>query len=158
MAVTEADVLPIWVKQSKNKYIVIPLDKEVEWKKSFGIDENSKAASSGTKSYERTMELTSEGIEKFNGMAKITDQPNPVVTFLRGITVLKVGAVGEEMEYQWQYSTDNGKSWKNVNELTGKSEKLMMITSKKNQDRSYRCKIKTKEGIVYSKKTALIMK
>lgn len=142
VAVAEADVLPIWVKQSKGKYMVMPLEKDSVINK---------------QSYKRTMDLTYEGIELFNNMAKITEQPNSMVTFLGGITVLKIKTIGENPKYQWQYSEDGGNTWKNVKHKSGETEKLVMITSKKNKNHYYRCRVRTKGGTVYSKKAALIM-
>ena len=64
--VTDIDVLPTWVsmsfESSKKQYKIIPLDKTVDWGKNFKLTSGLKSAQ---KSYDRTMQLVSEGIEKF---------------------------------------------------------------------------------------------
>lgn len=69
--VTSAEVIPLWVKNyGDKKYTVIPLDKNVDWESAYGIENESDEISSGSQSYERTMSLVSEELEKYNEMIK----------------------------------------------------------------------------------------
>ena len=65
------DVLPTWVnlfnskKTGKSVYQIIPLDKSVEdWKEAFDLTDTS--LEKAEKSYERTMKIVGEGLEKVN--------------------------------------------------------------------------------------------
>ena len=159
-AVTSAEVLPIWVKKAENakKYTVIPLDEDVDWKTSFGIENYSEKISSGYQSYERTMGLVSEGIKKFNGMAKITKQPTAKSVKAGKKVKFAVEAVGSNIKYQWQFSTDGGKTWTNSAGKGNQSNTLTVTAKKSYNGKLYRCKVKTGAGTVYSKKVKLTIK
>ena len=160
VAVTSAEVLPIWVKKAADsqKYVVIPLDKDVDWKESFGVANYSEKISSGYQSYERTMGLVSKGIKKFNGMAKITKQP-AAKSVKAGKTVkFTVDAVGKNLNYQWQFSTDGGESWSDSGGKGNQSDTLTVTAKKSYNGKYYRCKIKTSAGTAYSKKVKLTVK
>lgn len=159
-AVTAAEVLPIWVKKADNakRYTVIPLDKDVDWKESFGVANYSENASNGYQSYERTMDLVSKGIKKFNGMAKITKQPTAKSVKTGKNVKFTLQAVGNNISYQWQFSSDGGETWTNS---TGKGNQINTLTVKAKKSyngKLYRCKVKTSAGTVYSKKVKLTVK
>ena len=160
VAVTSAEVLPIWVKKTsgEKKYTVIPLDKSVDWKESFGVSNYSENASSGYQSYKRTMGLVSKGINKFNGMAKITKHPVKASVKAGKTVKFSVQAVGSNIKYQWQYSADGGKTWKNSSGKGNQSATLTVKTKKSYNSRYYRCRVKTSAGTVYSKKVKLTIK
>jgi len=160
VAVTSASVLPIWVKKTPNqkKYTVIPLDKSVDWKKSFNVSNYSTKVSSGYQSYKRTTGLVSAGLKLFNKMPKIAKQPKASSVKAKKTAVFSVKAVGNGVKYQWQYSSDGGKTWKNSSGKGNSSFKLSVVTKKNYSGRYYRCRVKTSAGTVYSKKAKLTVK
>ena len=160
VAVTSADVLPIWVKKTsgKDKYTVIPLEKGVDWKAKYGVSTYSEKASSGYRSYKRTMKLCSAGIEKFNGLAKIKKQPKNMSVDIGDNAKFSIKASGKNMKYQWQYSKDGGKTWEN-SAGKGNTTKTLTVSAKKSHNgKYYRCRVKTRTGTVYSKKVKLTVK
>lgn len=159
-AVTAAEVLPIWVKKADNakRYTVIPLDKDVDWKESFGVANYSENASSGYQSYERTMDLVSKGIKKFNGMAKITKQPTAKSVKTGKNVKFTLQAVGNNISYQWQFSSDGGETWTNSTGKGNQTNTLTVKAKKSYNGKLYRCKVKTSAGTVYSKKVKLTVK
>jgi hypothetical protein len=69
-----------------------------------------------------------------------------------------VVTLGNNLNYQWQVSTDGGKTWKNSDAKGSKTHK-MSFTVKKNFDkRYYRCRVKNGTGTVFSKKAKLTVK
>lgn len=160
VAVTTASVLPIWVKKTPNqkRYTVIPLDKSVDWKKSFGVSNYSTKISSGYQSYKRTTGLVSKGINKFNKMAKIVKQPYAATVKSGKTATFSVKAISSGVKYQWQYSSDGGQTWKNSTGKGNTSTKLKVVTKKRYSGRYYRCKVTTSAGTVYSKKVKLTVK
>ncbi|MDQ5983530.1 MAG: hypothetical protein RUMPE_00554 [Eubacteriales bacterium SKADARSKE-1] len=65
VTLTDVNVLPTWMQLcniSKKQYKIIPLDKSVDWNKDFNLGQDMQNAQ---KSYNRTMALVSEGIQKF---------------------------------------------------------------------------------------------
>ena len=153
--VTSAELLPIWVKKSGGQYSVVPLDKSVNWSDEFGISNSSSKTSSGAQSYKRTTKIAASGVKKFNGVARVIKNPQPATAFAGGQVFYEVSAVGNNMTYQWQYSKDGGKSWKNATEASADTECLTVNVKKEKDGRYYRCRIKTKSGNVYSKKAKL---
>ena len=153
--VTSAELLPIWVKKSGGQYSVVPLDKSVNWSDEFGISNSSSKTSSGAQSYKRTTKIAASGVKKFNGVARVIKNPQPATAFAGEQVFYEVSAVGNNMTYQWQYSKDGGKSWKNATEASADTECLTVNVKKEKDGRYYRCRIKTKSGNVYSKKAKL---
>ena len=78
----------------------------------------------------------------------VTAQPQSV-TVVSGKTVaFKVSASGTGVSYQWQYSSDSGKTWKN---WSGKTSSSVSVTAtSKNNGVRYRCRVKNSVGSVYS--------
>lgn len=155
-AVTKADVLPLYVHRNNGKNIVIPLDRDANWNK-FGIKKYS-SKKSGYKSYHRTMNLVKPGLKKFNAMPKISKQPYSRSKVDGETAVYKVAAVGKNIKYQWQYSTDGGKTWKNSAGNGNKTETLNVGVKKTYSGRYYRCRVKNGTGTVYSRKAKLTVK
>ena len=71
-AVVHADVLPTWVKRKRQEreFIVIPLEKDVDWKERFDTVNYSTRVSSGFQSRQRTRKLVAEGLKEFNRLHK----------------------------------------------------------------------------------------
>ena len=78
--ITGVDVLPVWcmgrgfvragypTNSSFKEYILIPLDKSVDWKTQFGLTD-AEAVEAGY-SYDRTMALVKPGMEAINAACK----------------------------------------------------------------------------------------
>lgn len=147
-AVTHTKVIPTWVEKTKNKYEyeIIPLT---------GKEKYSSKASSGYQSYKRTMKLVNPGLKKFNGMPKMVLQPTAEKAKSGNWAVFECGAVGENIKYQWQYSTDGGKTWVASACKGNKKSTARVKTKKKYNNRYYRCKVYTPSGVVYTKKAKL---
>ena len=156
VAVTSADVLPLYVYRNNGKNIVIPLDRNVNWNK-FGIKKYS-SKGNGYKSYHRTMNLVKSGLKKFNAMPKISKQPYYRTKKAGDTASFTVAAAGKNLKYQWQYSADGGKTWKNSAGAGNKTEKLTIGVKKQYSGRYYRCRVKNGTGTVYSKKAKLSVK
>lgn len=150
VAVTDAEVLPIYVyKNTKKKYMVIPLEKGKDWSK-YGIAKYAKKKA-GYYSYHRTKNLTDEGINQFNAMPKISKQPVSCKVKTGKNAVYSISAVGKNLKYQWQYSTDNGTTWKKVIIDGYNTPKLTIKAADFKNGRLFRCRVKNGAGIVFSK-------
>lgn len=66
---SDVDVLPTWVhlyrgKNGKKVYQIVPLDRSVDWSSNFNLSATSSGLERANKSYNRTMQLLSEGQQK----------------------------------------------------------------------------------------------
>ena len=66
---TNIDVVPTWVhlytgKDGKRAYVIIPLDKKLDWKNDLGLNSSTDGFESANASFERTMKLLASGLEK----------------------------------------------------------------------------------------------
>ncbi len=66
---SDIEVLPTWVNlykgnNGKKIYQVVPLDKNVDWNNNFNLSAASKGIERANKSYNRTMQLLSSGLQK----------------------------------------------------------------------------------------------
>ena len=89
----------------------------------------------------------------------VTKQPvNKTVT--KGKTVkLAVGATGASVVYQWQCSTDGGKTWKNCVSSSAKKATFTFTGKASHNGNYYRCRIKDSGGnTVYTSKVKLTVK
>lgn len=147
-AVSWAQVIPTWVKKTSGKYEyeVIPLDDDEAY---------SSKASSKYQSYTRTNSLVEKGVKKFNGMPKMVLQPSATKVKAGNQATFKCGTIGSGIKYQWQYSSDGGKTWKNSSCTGNKSAVGKVKTKKSYSGRYYRCKVYTSYGTVYTKKAKL---
>lgn len=156
-AVTRVSVLPIYTNQAPgNKYTAVPLDRTKNWN-NFGIYQYS-SKGEGYKSYHRTMNLVSDGINKYNKMPKIYKQPGYNKIKAGKSATYRVAAAGNNLKYQWQYTKDGGKSWKNSTGKGNKTAKLTVKVKKAFNGRFYRCKVSNGTGTVFSKKAKLTVK
>ncbi len=156
-AVTGVSALPLYTNQaSGHKYTVVPLDKEINWNK-FGIAKYS-AKKEGYKSYHRTKNLVSKGISKYNKMPKICKQPSNIKAKAGKTVYYNVSAVGNNLKFQWQYSSDGGRTWKYAKAKGNRTEQLRVQVHKASDGVMYRCRVKNKTGTVFSKKAKLTVK
>ena len=95
-----------------------------------GIDENSEIV----------------GINLVSG-PEITKQPESVTVREGEAAVFRVKARGNGLKYQWQYSQDNGKTWKNSSIAAAKTEEYTIKAGKANCDQKFRCVITDENGI-----------
>ena len=67
--ITSVNALPIWINKTEDlKFMPVPLDRNLDWEKEFGIPNNSEAPSSAYQSLLRTEAIVSQGINKFNNL------------------------------------------------------------------------------------------
>lgn len=147
-AVTLAEAIPTWVKKTadKHEYEVIPLN---------GEERYSSDASSEYQSYQRTVGLVADGIETFNGMAKVVMQPVDTETKPGTWVEFQCDAIGTDLEYQWQYSEDGGETWTDA-DFEGSQSALAKEKAEEGFDgRYYRCKISNAYGTVYTTEVKL---
>ena len=86
------------------------------------------------------------------GKPSLTEQPASVTAMAGTAAVFTVTASGEELSYQWQYST-NGVSWANVTNAACSGMQTEMLTVPAITARNgfqYRCKVTNAGGSVYS--------
>ncbi|MBO4677437.1 MAG: leucine-rich repeat protein [Oscillospiraceae bacterium] len=83
----------------------------------------------------------------------ITTQPTGKTAAVGATATFKVVASGTGLTYQWQYSNDYGKTWKNK---TGATKASYTVTAKESYNGMlYRCKVSNSAGTVYSSKVRL---
>lgn len=147
--VTKAEVLPLYVNRPPdNKLTVVPLDPKFNWNR-YGIAKYSEKLE-GYESYQRTKNLTREGVKKYNYMPKIIKQPASKKVKLKKQAVFSVNIVGSNVKYQWQYSADGGKTWKTSYGKGSKTRVLSFKALKKFDKRQYRCRVKNNTGTTFS--------
>ena len=78
--------------------------------------------------------------------SKITKQPTDVIVPYGELVSYSVEAKGDGLTYQWQYSYDNGITWKNTSAASGKTANLKFLLEGSNKSRLYRCKITDRYG------------
>lgn len=156
-AVTKVSALPLYTNQaSGHKYIVVPLDRDKNWNQ-FGIKKYS-AKKEGYKSYHRTKNLVTKGINKYNKMPKIYKQPDNFKAEAGSVVSYKIAAAGNKLKYQWQYSSDGGRTWKYSKASGNQTEELTVNVYKSSNGVVYRCRVKNDTGTVFSKKAKLTVK
>ena len=135
------------------------------------------SSSSATKATFRFTSKTSHNGNYYR--CKITDSAGNVVytdtvrTYVLGITeqpvkktVTKgktakftVEATGASVKYQWQYSTDGGKTWKNCSSSSATKATFTFTSKTSHNGNYYRCRIKDSAGnTVYTNKVKLTVK
>jgi hypothetical protein len=103
---------------------------------------------SGGTVYSSKVRLTVSGVKP-----KVLSQPKAATAAAGGSVTFKVVAAGENMTYQWQYSTNGGTTWKNK---TGATSASYTVTAKASYNGIlYRCRVKNSYGTVYSSGAAL---
>ncbi len=84
----------------------------------------------------------------------IKEQPKDVITALKATAKFQVVATGKGLTYQWQYSNDNGKTWKNSS-VTKATYSTTVTTA--HQGRLFRCIIKNSAGTSVTSATARLL-
>lgn len=79
---------------------------------------------------------------------EIQTHPKSLNTATESTAIFSVNAIGDELSYLWQYSTDNGETWSDV--INSNAADYSFIAIKQNNGRQYRCKVSNPAGEVYS--------
>ena len=87
----------------------------------------------------------------------ITSQPVNTTVFEGERAYFHVVASGSDLTYQWQYSTDNGKTWKNSTAATAVTPDLDIAGSASNAKLVYRCVISNTAGSVITDTVRVIL-
>ena len=80
----------------------------------------------------------------------IAGQPGSVSVKANSTASFAVTAVGTDLHYQWQKSTDGGKTWQNCTASGAKSANFVFTALKSYNGMYYRCKVYNTSGTVYS--------
>ena len=91
----------------------------------------------------KVAKLTVSGVKP-----RIVVQPANVTTSIGQTVTFKVVAAGTGLKYQWQYSKNNGTTWKNIKGETKAS--FSVEATAKNDGYHYRCVVKNTKGSVNS--------
>ena len=84
----------------------------------------------------------------------IQKQPNCVTVEEGQTAIFSVGATGTALQYQWQYSTDSGKTWKN-NTISGSNTASIQVeTTLKKNGYQYHCIVTDENGKSVTSNTA----
>ena len=89
---------------------------------------------------------------KLNCTLGIIENPKDIAEVQGKAFSLRVKAIGDNLKYQWQYTADEGKNWKNVNEESGKSATLKLTMDGHFNGRQYRCVVSNSQGVLYTKR------
>ena len=76
----------------------------------------------------------------------ITVQPQSVTANLDEIVTFSVTATGADLQYQWQYETPTGSTWKNATATGNKTDTLTVPATESRNGYSYRCKVTNAAG------------
>ena len=87
----------------------------------------------------------------------ITSQPVNTTVFEGERAYFHVVASGSDLTYQWQYSTDNGKTWKNSTAATAVTPDLDVAGSAANARLLYHCVISNEVGFVITGNVRVIL-
>lgn len=80
----------------------------------------------------------------------ITEQPENVSAPAETSVSFYVGTDGEDMKYQWQYSTDNGASWSNCSSAGYNTDTFSFRAAERLNGRLFRCVVSNSYGKTYS--------
>ena len=86
---------------------------------------------------------------------RIISQPAAKAVVSGKKATFTVGAVGDDLTYQWYYSKDAGKTWTAVTASAGKKATYSFTTAAKHNGYRYRCKVSNSEGTVTSSSVKL---
>ena len=84
----------------------------------------------------------------------IQTQPQDAMAFVGDSVSFSVSAVGENLSYQWQYSTDGGMTW--VNSSAKKAKTITMTAKSSFSGRLYRCVITDADGVSVTTEAAAL--
>ena len=76
----------------------------------------------------------------------ITSQPDDVYGGIGEYAAFSVSASGTGLTYQWQYSKDNGKTWKNSSSEESTSSSMSIKITEARIGQQYRCVITDSSG------------
>ena len=88
---------------------------------------------------------------------KITSQPQDVTISESGNVTFSVGAQGNNLSYQWEYSKDGGKNWIRVTK-NGTSASYTTSGSQARNGWLFRCEVKSGNDTIRSESAAIIFK
>jgi len=88
---------------------------------------------------------------------KITSQPQDVTISASGNVTFSVGAQGDNLSYQWEYSKDGGKNWIRVTK-NGTSASYTTSGSKSRNGWLFRCAVTGGNDTIRSESAAIIFK
>ena len=89
----------------------------------------------------------------------ITEQPVKKSVTKGKTAKFTVEATGASVKYQWQYSTDGGKTWKNCSSTSAKKAAFSFTTKATHNGYYYRCKVTDSAGnTAYTNKVKLTVK
>ena len=80
----------------------------------------------------------------------ITQQPENVSAPAETSVSFYVGADGEDMKYQWQYSANNGSSWSNCSSAGYNTDTFSFRAAERLNGRLFRCVVSNSYGKTYS--------
>ncbi|MBR5701688.1 MAG: hypothetical protein IKX47_04420 [Oscillospiraceae bacterium] len=115
-----------------------------------GLYYRCKVSNAGGSVYSNKAKLT---VTSAVSKPEITTQPKAQTAAAGETATFKVVASGTGLTYQWQYSTDYGKTW---HDKTGSTKATHTVTVKASYNGYlYRCKVTNSAGTVYSSKVRL---
>ncbi len=89
----------------------------------------------------------------------IKDQPDSKTVTKGKIAKFTVETTGHSVKYQWQVSTDGGKTWKNCSSSSAKKATFSFTTKTSHNGNYYRCKITdSAKNTIYTSKVKLTVK
>ena len=91
-------------------------------------------------------------------MPKISKQPASCKVNAGKNAIYRISAVGKNLKYQWQYSENNGETWKKVTIKGYNTAELKIKGTKAKDGRMYRYKVNNGTGAVYSKSAKITVK
>ena len=81
-----------------------------------------------------------------NEYISITSQPREYTGKAGGLYTVTVGASGNGLKYQWETSTDGGKSWTNSEYGGNNSSSMSLYAKEERNGHKYRCKVSDAAG------------
>ena len=80
----------------------------------------------------------------------ITAQPEDATAAVGAKAYFTVTALGENLSYQWQYSTDNGETWADTSLTGNKTATLTVNATATRNGYQYRCAVTSDGGSIIS--------
>ena len=90
--------------------------------------------------------------------AIIVKQPTSISATVGSMVNFVVSCGGTNLSYQWQFSTDGGKTWKNSTATSATKATLSVTASKSNNGIKYRCIVKNGTASATSSVATLTVK
>ncbi|OLR62706.1 hypothetical protein BHF69_08460 [Anaerostipes sp. 992a] len=91
--------------------------------------------------------VTSEAAKLIVGTElTITSQPEDYIGAVGDTASFTVGANGEGLKYQWQYSNDDGTSWRNSSQSGSKTSTISVPITAARNGQQYRCVVTDERG------------